>query len=200
MESGSYSAEPGVTFTLHHFAATLVPLGKTAPGCLQKRTDVAHATIFVSNDSLTQVFAKKLSASDSKIRNFKVEHGMGTVTLTGEIVKVVPIKFSIQGPVSTDGTRLMMQASKIDADGIPIKMLLGMVGEHLSSVLGLKGVDGVAVEGNTMSFLPEKIAHLRGYIESAEASPAGLTLHYGRKPGTHGRTVARVARPGASPG
>lgn len=197
MESGSYSSEPGVEFVLHHFVATLVPMGKTAPTCLQKMTDVAHATIFVSNESLTQVFAKKLSESDSKIRDFKIVHGEGKVSLTGEIVKLVPIKFSIEGPVSTDGTRLMINASKIDADGIPIKMLLGLVGEHLSSVLGLKGVDGVSVEGNTMSFLPEKIAHLKGYIASVEASPAGLTLHYGHR---RGRAVAHVGRTGRATG
>lgn len=198
MESGTYSSEPGVQFVLHHFAATLVPMGPALPSCLEKMTDVTHATIFVSNKSLTEVFAKKLEASDSKIRHFKIEHGAGKVTLTGEIVKIVPIKFSIEGPVFTDGTRLMMDASKIDADGIPIKMLLGMVGEHLSSVLGLKGVDGVSVDGNTMSFLPEKVAHLRGYITRVEASPAGLTLHYGRKPGAHGPAVARVGKPAGS--
>ncbi len=197
MESGTYSSQPGVIFVLHHFQASLVPMGKTAPACLEKMTDVAHATIFVSNESLTQVFTKKLSASDSKIKDFKIVHDVGKVTLTGEIVKLVPVKFSIQGPVSTDGTRLLMQANKIDADGIPIKMLLAMVGEHLSSVLGLKGVDGVSVDGNTMSFLPEKIAHLRGWISSVEASPAGLTLHYGRKPG-RGHAVARVAGVSAS--
>ncbi len=199
MESGSYSSQPGVMFVLHHFDARLVPMGKAAPSCLEKMTDVAHATIFVSNESLTQVFASKLSASEAKIRNLKIEDGVGKVTLTGEIVKLVPIKFSIEGPVSTDGTRLMVNASKINADGIPIKMLLGMVGEHLSSVLGLKGVNGVSVEENTLSFFPEKVAHLRGYISSVETSPTGLTLHYGRKPGAHGRAVARVGKPEVAP-
>ncbi len=197
MESGTYSSEPGVMFVLHHFQASLVPMGRTAPACLQKMTDVAHASIFVSNESLTQVFAKKLSESDSKIKDFKVVHDVGKVTLTGEIVKLVPIRFAIEGPVSTDGTRLIIAASKINADGIPIKMLLGMVGQHLSSVLGLKGVDGVSVDGNTISFLPEKVAHLKGYISSVESSAAGLTLHYGRRP-AHGRAVARVERSSGS--
>ena len=173
-------------------------MGSMAPMCLEKMTEVSHATIFVSNESLTQVFAKKLSRSDSKIRNFKIVHGVGTVTMTGEIVKVVPIRFSIEGPVSTDGTRLMMNADKIAADGVPIKLLLSMVGEHLSSVLGMQGVDGVLVDGNTMSFSPEKVAHLRGYITAVEASPLGLTLHYGRKPAADGRSVARVASPSGS--
>ncbi len=199
MESGSYSSQPGVTFVLHHFVATLEPMGKTLPNCLQKITDVTHADIFVSNESLTQVFAKKLRATDSSIRDLKIVHGFGTATLSGEMVKLVPIKFSIEGTVSTDGTSLSMTADKIDADGIPIKMLLGMVGQHLSSVLGFKGLNGVQVNGNVMSFSPERVAHLRGYIASVEATPQGLTLHYGRRPGAHTRTEAKLNRPASAP-
>lgn len=192
MESGSYSSQPGVQFVLHHFDATLVPMGKAAPQCLGKMTDVAHADIFVSNESLTKVFAGKLSTTGSDIRDLKIVHGVGTVTISGAMGKVVPVRFSIEGPVSTDGTVLSMTADKIDADGIPIKGLLEMVGKHLSSVLGFKGVNGVQVEGNVMSFSPEKVAHLRGYIASVEATPDGLTLHY--RPRPRGHVVARVAK------
>ncbi len=182
VESGSYSSQPGVTFALHHFAATLVPLGRTAPMCLQKMTDVTHADIFVSNESLTRIFAKKLGASDSKIRNLQIEHGLGKATLSGEVVKVIPVKFSISGPVTTDGTMLSMNATSIVADGIPVKPLLNLVGEKLSSMLSFQGVGGVTVEGNVLSFSPEKIAHLKGYIMSVDTTPEGLTLHYRRRP------------------
>ncbi len=182
MESGSYSSQPGVSFALHHFSATLVPLGNTDPMCFQKMTDVAHAEIFVSNESITHMFAKKLGATDSKIRNLTIQHDFGTVKLSGEIVKIIPIKFSIEGPVTTDGTVISMNATKIVADGIPVKLLLTMVGEHLGSMLTFKGVGGVTVDGNVMSFSPEKVAHLKGYLTSVEATPQGLTLHYGRKP------------------
>ncbi len=182
IENGSYGSQPGVDFQLHHFAATLVPLGKTEPMCQQKMTEVAHAVIFVSNESLTRVFAGKLAASDSKIRNLTVQHGNGNVTLRGEITKIIPIKFSIEGPVSTDGKVISVNVTKIDADGIPVKLLLTMVGEHIASLFNFKGVSGVTVEGNTMSFSPEKIAHLKGHISSLDATPKGLTLHYGPKP------------------
>lgn len=182
IEEGSYGTQPGVDFLLHHFSATLVPLGKKEPMCLEKMTDVAHAVIFISNESLTRIFAAKLGATGSKIRNFTVQQGVGTVTLSGEMTKVIPIKFSIEGPVTTDGNVISMNATKIVADGIPVKPLLTMVGAHLGSMLTFKGVGGVTVNGNTMSFSPEKIAHLKGYISSVEATPQGLTLHYGRKP------------------
>ncbi len=182
VENGSYSSQPGVTFLLRHFHATLVPQSKTLPDCLTKMTDVSHADIFVSSESLTQVFSKKLGATESHIRNLKITHDFTGVTLTGEITKLVPIKFSITGPVSTDGSILSLHAQKINADGIPMKMLLSMVGEHLSSMMSFKGVNGVVVDGDVMSFSPEKFAHLRGYIASVETTPKGLTLHYGRKP------------------
>ena len=182
VEEGSYSPQTGVDFVLHHFSATLVPLGKKEPMCLEKMTEVAHAVIFVSNESLTRVFATKLGETGSKIRNFTVQQGIGTVTLSGEITKLIPIKFSIEGPVTTDGNVISMNATKIVADGIPVKPLLTMVGAHLGSMLTFKGVGGVTVDGNTMSFSPEKIAHLKGYITAVDATPQGLTLHYGRKP------------------
>ena len=180
IQQGSYSSQPRVTFELRHFVATLVPLSSKAPLCNQKMTVVSHADIFVSNESLTEVFANKLGKSDSKIKDLKIENGLDKVSLRGEIVKVLPLKFTVEGPVTTDGNALLLNATKIDADGIPIKALLGVIGEQLSSVMNMGAVKGVVIEGNTMKFYPEKIAHLRGYIASVESSPQGLTLHYTR--------------------
>jgi hypothetical protein len=185
IESGVFSSQPGVTFRLRHFVATLVPLGKSAPSCYTKMTVVSHAEIFVSNESLTKVFAEKLGAAKNKIRGFKVENGEGKVTLTGKINKVIPIEFTIEGPVTTDGTSILLDANKIKADGIPVKALLSIVGEHLSSVLGLNGVSGVTVRENRISFSPEQVAHLKGYIESVQTSPQGLLLQYGKTPSPH---------------
>ena len=180
MNSGSFSSQPGVTFTLRHFNASLVPLAKTAPACFQKMTVVSRAEIFVSNETLTHVFAEKLNGTQNKIRNFKVENGIGKVTLSGNITKLIPIAFTIEGPVTTDGTFLLVDASKIKADGIPIKALLAMVGEHLSNILGMKGVNGVTVQGNSLIFSPEAVAHLKGHIQSVETSATGLILRYGK--------------------
>ena len=188
MDTGSYSSQPGVTFNLRHFAATLVPQGSKAPECYAKVTVVSRAEIFVSNASLTEVFAEKLGKTDSKIKNLKIENGLGKVTLSGSISKLMPIQFTISGSVTTDGTALLLDANQIKADGIPVKALMKMVGEDLGSVLGLKGVNGITVEDNRMSFFPEQIAHLRGYISSVETTNEGLILRYGRKPA--GRAAA----------
>ena len=178
--NGTFGSQPGVSFQLRHFTANMVPLGRTAPLCFQKMTVVSHAEIYISNDSLTRIFSAKLGATDSKIKGLKIENGLNKVTLSGEIVKVIPLKFSVEGPVTTDGKSLLLNATKINADGIPIKALLGLLGDQLSSVMGFQGVNGVSVDGNTMSFFPEQIAHLKGHITGVDSSEQGLTLHYGR--------------------
>ena len=179
MQSGDFSSQPGVVFRLRHFSATLVPIGKTAPSCYEKMTVVSRAEIFVSNESLTRVFTEKLGAGETKIKGFKVENGVGKVTLSGRITKIIPLDFSIEGPVTTDGTLLLVDASKIKADGIPVKALLAIVGEHLNSIFAMKGVAGVTVKENQLAFSPEQVAHLKGHIQSVETTAQGLTLHYG---------------------
>ncbi len=189
--NGTFSNQPGISFRLRHFSATLVPEGRTAPFCYGKITVVSHAEIFVDNASLTKVFSSKLSDSESKIQDFKVVNSELNVTLSGTIKKIIPIHFSIAGPVTTDGTGLLLRADKIKADGIPVKALLGLVGEHLSSVLGMKNVRGVTVQENTMTFLPEQIAHLKGHIQSVTTSSAGITLIYSSAPrASHHRAPA----------
>ena len=183
---GALSPQPGVTFDLRHFRATLVPRGKRAPSCYLKTTLVEHADIFISNESLTGVFAEKMSRSETLIRNLVIKNGLTSVALSGTIKKVVPIAFTIEGPVTTDGTSILMHADKIKADGIPIKALLAMVGEHLNSILALKGANGIQVTGNTLSVSPEQVAHLQGYIAGVQTSPQGLTLHYAPRPHASG--------------
>ena len=178
MAQGSYSSQPGVTFLLHHFNATLVPQSEFAPLCYQKFTVVSRAVIFVSSDSLTRVFSQKLTGSNSKIRDLQIINSADGVTLKGTMDKLIPIHFSISGPVTTDGTALQVHADRIVADGIPIKTILALVGQHLSTVLGLKDMAGVSVEENTMSFFPEQIAHLKGHLYSVATSAKGLTLTY----------------------
>ncbi len=188
MARGSFSSRPEVTFSLRNFHAALVPLGKTAPLCFEKMTVVSRAEIFVSNQALSAVFSEKLQKSSSKIKDFKVENGLTSVTLSGSITHLIPIHFSVEGPVTTDGTNIRLTANKIKADGIPVKALLAMLGDHLNSVLKLNGVDGVKIEENTLSFSPEKVAHLKGRITQVVTSVDGLTLRYGSD-------IAHRARP-----
>ena len=176
--SGTFSSQPGVSFRLKNFDATLVPMGKTAPTCYEKLTVVSHAEIFVSNESLSEIFSEKLQGSQSKIKDFKVENGLSGATLSGRIAHFIPLNFSVEGPVTTDGSEIRLDARKIKADGIPVKELMHMVGAELNSVLQLKGMSGITIEDNALSFSPEQVAHLKGHIASVTTSAEGLTLRY----------------------
>lgn len=177
--NGSYAPQSGVTFQLHGFVGHLVPRGKRPPLCYVKFTQLDRGEIFVTSESLSNIFAQKLEDANSQVQNIKIETGDKTAKITGKIMKLVPVNFEIDGPVSTDGTGLTIDAQRIKADGIPVKGLLEIIGKHLSSLMGGENVNGVTVQGNALTFYPAQLAQLRGHIESAVASPAGLTLQYG---------------------
>ena len=80
--------------------------------------------------------------------------------------------------MTTDGNALQLHAQKFKADGIPLKALLQLIGEHMSSVLSVKSVAGLTVEENTMSFFLGKLAHLEGHISSVATTDRGLTITY----------------------
>ena len=175
---GSYSSQPGIVFELRDFAAVLQPLGKTAPACYNKLTVVSHADIFVSDQSMTNLFAAKLTDSAAQIRDLRIDNNVGQVTLSGTITRLLPIHFSLSGPVSTDGSAIRMDVKAVKADGIPMKDLLKLLGEHLASVMNLKGVAGLVVDDNSISISPEQVAHLKGHLADVVTSAEGITLHY----------------------
>jgi hypothetical protein len=177
--NGIYSSQPGVVFQLRGFVGHVVPRGKHPPLCYVKFTQLERGEIFVSSESLSNIFTQKLEDASSKLKNVKIETGDKTVRITGKFKKVVPVSFEIDGPVSTDGTGITIEALKIKAEGIPVKGLLELLGKHLNSLMGGENFNGVSVQGNSLTFQPAQLAQLRGHIESAIASPAGLTLRYG---------------------
>ncbi len=187
--SSTYSSQPGVTFRLRNFSAALVPQATTAPLCWQKFTVVSHAEIFVSNESLTKVFAGKLAQGDSKLSDFTVVNTVDGVTLSGKVKKLIPIAFSVSGVPTTDGTSILLHADKIKADGIPMKALLALIGENLSNVFGLKGVSGVSVQQDTLVFSPEQIARIKGHLESVQSTNEGVILRYSRVPAKKSRAA-----------
>ncbi len=178
MEKGEYSARPGVTFQLQGFSAKMVPRSRRMPLCLSKMANVERGDVFVSSDSLTRLFNQKIQGTESKVKDVKIEMEDKLVHIHGTVKKVLPISFEISGPVSTDGTALRVEAKSIKADGLPVKGLLDMVGAELGSLLGSKSVAGVVVKGNFIFFQPEQLAHVKGHLATAEATPKGLFVKF----------------------
>ena len=179
MEKGQYSPLQGSMFNLQDFAANMVARGKTSPLCFARTTEIQHGEVFIGAESLTKLFAQKAQQSNSSVSELKVEVKDSAVHLSGKVHKGIDIPFEIEGPISTDGTVLILHAKRIKAEGIPVKGLLGMVGVHLGSMIGSESVDGVAVKGDTLVFEPVKIAHVRGKITKADLTSKGLMLTFG---------------------
>ena len=180
---GEYSPQAGVTFALQDFSADLVARGKKSPLCFVRTTEIQRGEVFVSNQSLSHEFETKLKQSaDPKIHDLKVETKDNTVSLSGKIKKLIPIPFTLEGPVSTDGRSLIFHATTIKAVGIPMKGLLDMLGKHLSTLMQSESVNGVLVRGDTIIFQPEQIAHVRGHIVSADVRPDGLFVKFATPP------------------
>jgi uncharacterized membrane protein YeaQ/YmgE (transglycosylase-associated protein family) len=178
MGKGQYSPLPGAVFVLENFSAVMTARGNTSPLCFNRTTDISHGQVFISSSSLTHLFAQKIEQSQSKIKDVKIEIKDNLAHVMGTMKKGVDIHFDIEGPVSTDGTVLILTAKKIKADGIPMKMLLGMVGEHLGNLLGAESVDGVKASGDTLVFVPALISHVQGKIAKLELTNSGMMLDF----------------------
>jgi hypothetical protein len=178
LPKGEYSPLPGVTFALENFSAEMVARGKKSPYCFMRVTEIQHGEVFIDVQSLSREFASKLNETDTKIRDFRIETENTTVSLKGTIKKVIPVPFTLEGPVTTDGTRLFFHAQSVKAIGLPMKGLLGMLGKHLETMLKSENVGGVTVKKDTIIFEPEKIAHVRGRITSAQVTSKGLLVTF----------------------
>jgi hypothetical protein len=180
---GQYSPLPGTVFDLRDFRAELIRRGKNSPVCFQRWTDISRGDVFVSSQSLSNMFEQKVKQSESSISDIKVETKSGNkVRLSGKIKKLVWLPFSIEGPVSTNGRTLELQAKSIKAAGIPMEKLLDTLGKELSSIIKSESVNGVAVNGDTLIFQPELISHVRGHINSFEVTAEGLRVQFAAVP------------------
>lgn len=178
MPKGEYSPQAGVVFSLQDFDANMVAVGKKSPLCYQRVTDIRHGEAIVSSQSLTREFDTKMAKSNGGIQDLKIETKDHDVTMTGTIKKVIPIHFTLDGPVSTDGQRLIFHVTKIKADGLPLEGFLNMIGKNLGTMLHSESVKGVVAEGDTLIFEPEQIAHVKGHIASADVTPNGLLIKF----------------------
>jgi hypothetical protein len=179
MERGAYSPQPGAVFDLSSFDADMMARGNSSPLCFVRTTQIRSAQVFVSSESLSRMFELKIAQSNSKVSDIKVEtRDNNTARLSGKIKKKVTLPFEIEGPVSTDGRDLVLDAKEVNAGKLPIKWLLGMLGENLAKLLGSNSVSGVLVKGNTLIFQPSKIAHVEGHISKLQLTNQGMRITF----------------------
>ncbi len=178
MDKGDYSNQPGVIFELQSFSATLQPRGKRAPLCYARTTIVEKGDVFVSNESLTHLFGQKLQQNNSRLKDVQVELKDNEVHFSGKMKKLIWMPFEVDGPVSTDGTNLLVQTKSIKAMGIPVKGLLDALGKHLQTVTGSESPQGVVIKGDNLVFQPGEIAHVKGHIAAVSSTSRGLEVRF----------------------
>jgi len=179
IDRGQYFPVEGAVFVLQDFRANMISHSRKQPACSIRVTEIQRAAIFISADSLTKFFDRKIEQTGSKIDELKVEVKEGKLHLKGKVHKGVGIPFDVEGPVSTDGTNLIVQAKRIKAEGLPVKGLLDMLGVHLASLVNSGNVRGVVVDGDKLIFEPAKIANVQGRITKASVTANGLEIFFG---------------------
>jgi hypothetical protein len=192
VEKGEYAPQPGISFGLTDFTATMVPRGPKIPLCLVKINDIQQGRVFVTGASLTKLFQSKNHGKKQSVEDMKIETKGDHVVISGKVHKVVDMPFSVEGPVSAAGRMLRLDASGIKAAGLPIKGLLGMLGKELGSMFNANGTEGVTVKDNTIFFQPEKMANIRGEIANVQVTSEGLTVTF--VPTKQKQAVATSAR------
>jgi hypothetical protein len=178
VDKGEYAPEPGISFGLTDFTATMVPRGPKIPLCLVKINDIQQGRIFVTGASLTKLFQSKNQGKKQPIQDMKIETKGDHVVISGKVHKVVSMPFSVEGPVTASGRMLRLDASGIKAAGLPIKGLLAMIGKELGSMFNASGAQGVSVKDNTIFFEPEKMANIRGQIADVKVTSDGLLVTF----------------------
>jgi hypothetical protein len=181
IDKGEYTSRPGVVFGLQGFSGYQVPRGKQMPLCLAKITDIQHGRVFVSGQSLTNMFTQKMKQSPKKqsVSDIKVRINGDRVVITGKVKKLLPVSFEIEGPVeAAEGYAIRLRAEKIKAAKLPVKGLLEMVGAELSSLINSQATRGVTVQENTILFEPEKLANIRGQLTRVQISGDALVIHF----------------------
>ena len=179
---GEYSPQPGIVFELHDFAADMVSRGKSSPLCFLRTTEILHGDVFVTSASLSRLFQTKAKQSNSSISDLTIETQPDKVVFKGRVKKVISLPFTIEGPVTTDGRVLDVQAKSIKAMGIPVKGLLDAMGKELDSMIHSESVGGVSANGDTLVFQPNNISHVRGHIAKIEVTEKGLSVHFAEAP------------------
>jgi hypothetical protein len=181
MDNGQYSPVEGAVFNLRNFSATMVARGREMPLCFARMPQVQQGEVLISSESLSRLFQRKIQQSKSQFSDIKIEINDNVARLSGKMHKGVTVPFEIEGPVSTDGTVLLLRAKQIKAEGMPMKGLLEMLGKNLGSLLGSESVDGVTAQGDTLVFRPSKIAYVRGSIAKAQTSAKGLMVTFAER-------------------
>ncbi len=129
----------------------------------------------------------------SPLKNIKISGDGDQVKLSGTIRKIIPIAVELTGTLSAvAGNLIRIQVTKIDVLKIPMKGLLSKFHLTLADLFQAKGIAGVEITDNQITFDPGTLLpppRIRGQLTAIRIANPDLEEVYGN---TAGDDVART--------
>ena len=121
------------------------------------------------------------AAPDSPIKDVKVEHRPGRMTITGTLWKGLPIPFSCEGPLDVSGDgRIVLRPDKVVSAGLSVKGLLDLLGLEMATLIN-SASPGIRIEGNNFFIDPQKLVpppRITGFVANVRVEQGRLILGF----------------------
>ena len=193
MKSVNFRLADNIALEVRSLRGTLVPSRPPIPVTFDDVTsfdvDVDAAEVAIAPADLTALMNSYVLASGrSPIHNVSMEIVGDRIKQKGAIHKGIDMAFEIEGTLSAsaDGN-IQMHADKIKSDHIPVKGLLHLIGDNLSSIVKTNATPGMKVEGDNIILIPSVLTpppHIRGRIVRVQIQDGKIIQYFdsGRKP------------------
>jgi hypothetical protein len=137
------------------------------------RANIGDITNFLNSDGL----------SSSPLKNIKISGDGDQVNMSGTVHKIIPIRVELHGTLSAVAdNQIRIHVKKLDVMDIPLKGLLKQFHVTLADLFPAKGVAGVQVTDNDITFDPATLLpppHIRGRLTAIRIANPDLEELYG---------------------
>lgn len=173
-----------IGFFIRRLSVTLQPHDPSSPVTFDNPTSftiVAHQGIVrLSATQLSAVMNYIFAYKGSPLRHLKVSTGKGTLTLKGELHKVVWVPFTMKAPLKLKpGNVLTFKPKKVDVAKVPAGALLNIAPVKMGDLIKINR-NNVKLSGNTVRLYADRLfppPRLKMEITRIRLTPKGLILH-----------------------
>lgn len=121
--------------------------------------------------------------ASSPLKNIQISGDGDQIKMTGTVRKIIPIAVEIRGTLSAvNDNRIRIHVTKIDVLKIPVKALLNSFHVRLAELFPAKGVAGVEITENDITFDPATLLpppRIRGHLTAIRIANPDLEEVYG---------------------
>ena len=187
MRNVVYHFSGSIAVHITNLQGDLVPVGQEGLPVFEDpnsfRIDVRSAELSISTSALGNVLNQyAFAAPDAPLKKLRV-------TSQGEKLKITGRLRSGDVPFETDGSlaltpdgEIRVHSEKIKAVHLPVKGLMGLLGENLAKLIDTRKVRGLRAEKDDLILNPEELfppPHIRGKLSAIEVRGNQILLKYG---------------------